>query len=125
MARDHAVRRRAVGRRLRSANGLLLGQEAKLDERPPVEQQVEPLAHRQLASFVLLCDSPGAAHAQVLLPARLQLRHAIAEVVRHRLEFWLTRRSNRVRHLSRNRYMLRRDRRSRSSCDVASHTRCS
>src|SRR5260370_28620336 len=64
---DHAVRWSAVG------TVSVLREQAQLDERARVEQQVDSLADIELAAPVLLRDFFRAAHGEILLTPRVKL----------------------------------------------------
>ena len=83
MAGDNPIGRSAVRQDLRPTDGLLLCQQAQLHKRIRIDQQVEPLADRQLAALVLLGDAFVTAHGQVLLPAGMQVRYLAGVVVTH------------------------------------------
>jgi len=58
---DHSIGRGAVGVHLPTAQRLLVGQQAELDERVLVEEQVQPLANSQLARScccLIFCSPP-------------------------------------------------------------------
>src|SRR5206468_11708925 len=98
VAGNDAVRRRAV----RAV--AVLGQQAELDEGASVEEEVDPLADRELAPLALPGDLVRAAHGEVLLPPSVKLAHLRAVIVCHRAKFYFpVRRSSRSRHRSRNR----------------------
>ena len=83
MAGDNPIGRSAVRRDFRPPDRLLLRKEAQLHKRIRIEQQVQPLADRQLAAFMLLGDAFVTAHGQVLLPAGMQVRYLAGVVVTH------------------------------------------
>src|SRR5260370_42112619 len=67
MTCHHAVRWSAVG------TVSVFREQAQLDERARVEQQVDTLADIELAALVLLRDFFGAAHGEILLTPRVKL----------------------------------------------------
>src|SRR5438128_2605114 len=106
---DNAVGGSPVRVHLASAHRLLLRQQAELDEAAWVEEEVDPLADRELAARLLFRDLLGAAHPEVLLAARLELGDLGREFIAHDPQFYgaalagPTSRSSRERHLSRKR----------------------
>ncbi len=105
MAGDDAVSRGAIGVHLATANRLLVGEQAELDECVLVEQKVQALADGELAPLLLLRNFLQAAHAEVLLAARFEVGDLGREFIAHDWQFYLgpTRRSVRPPHLSRKR----------------------
>src|ERR1700693_4812111 len=61
-----------------------MGEESELDKRVLVEQQVQALAHGQLAALVLLGDLFLATHGEVLGPPGAQVGDPGRVVVAHR-----------------------------------------
>ena len=78
MACDHTI----GGSGVRTVS--VLGEEAELDERARVEEQVDALADRELAALVLLRHLLGSAHREVPLASGPKVLNPSRVVVAHR-----------------------------------------